>query len=158
MDILAKDWGLAQKQQCLERGLGPTQEGKLPPEFLLMAIGLKRDHIFQGIIYGQPRHPLFMRAIAHAFSKEIFAKIANLEYMIFCKALWRFLKEDMKEEPRVGWNISPDVWPSLPPPGTTQLQAQEQAGHGQRRSLLRHRDWHHCGVHQMLELAEGLQR
>ena len=72
MDILATDWGLAQKQQCLERGLGPTQVGKLP-EFLLMAIGIKKDHIFQGIIYGQPRHPLFMRAIAHAFSKEIFA-------------------------------------------------------------------------------------
>ena len=111
MEILATDWGLAQKQQCLERGLGPTQEGKLPPEFLLMAIGIKKDHIFQGIIYGQPRHPLFMRAIAHAFSKEIFAKIANLEYMIFCKALWRFLKDDLKAEPRVGWNISPTYGP-----------------------------------------------
>ena len=111
MDILATDWGLAQKQQCLERGLGPTQVGKLPPEFLLMAIGIKKDHIFQGIIYGQPRHPLFMRAIAHAFSKEIFAKIANLEYMIFCKALWRFLKDDLKAEPRVGWNISPTYGP-----------------------------------------------
>ena len=50
-----------------------------------MAIGIKKDHIFQGIIYGQPKHPLFMRAIAHAFSKDIFARIANLEYMIFCK-------------------------------------------------------------------------
>ena len=59
---------LAQKQQCQERGLGPTQEGKLPTEFLLMAIGIKKDHIFQGIIYGQPQHPLFTRAIAHAFS------------------------------------------------------------------------------------------
>ncbi|CAE7610774.1 unnamed protein product, partial [Symbiodinium sp. KB8] len=81
--------------------------GKLPPEFLPMAIGVKRDHIFQGIIYGQPRHPLFMRAIAHAFSKEIMDKIANLDYMIFCKALWRFLRDDMKQEPAVGWNISP---------------------------------------------------
>ena len=76
-----------------------------------MAIGIKKDHIFQGIIYGQPRHPLFMRAIAHAFSKDIFAKIANLEYMIFCKALWKFLKDDMREEPRVGWNISPTYGP-----------------------------------------------
>ena len=49
-----------------------------------------------------------MRAIAHAFSKDIFSKIANLEYMIFCKALWRFLREDMKEEP---WNISPTYGP-----------------------------------------------
>ena len=111
MEILTTDWGLAQKQQCLERGLGPTQEGKLPPEFLLMAIGIKKDHIFQGIIYGQPRHPLFMRAIAHAFSKDIFARVANLEYMIFCKALWKFLKDDMQEEPHVGWNISPTYGP-----------------------------------------------
>ena len=57
MEILAADWGLAQKQQSLERGLGPTQEGKLPSEFLLMAIGIKKDHIFQGIIYGQPSTP-----------------------------------------------------------------------------------------------------
>ena len=111
MEIMARDWGLAQQELCQERGLGPTQEGKLPSEFLLMAIGIKRDHIFQGIIYGQPRHPLFMRAIAHAFSKDIFSKIANLEYMIFCKALWRFLRDDMKEEPKVGWNISPTYGP-----------------------------------------------
>ena len=111
MEILAADWGLAQKQQSLERGLGPTQEGKLPSEFLLMAIGIKKDHIFQGIIYGQPKHPLFMRAIAHAFSKDIFARIANIEYMIFCKALWKFLKDDMQEEPSVGWNISPTYGP-----------------------------------------------
>ncbi|CAE7450992.1 unnamed protein product [Symbiodinium microadriaticum] len=111
LEIMARDWGLAQKEQCQERGLGPTQEGKLPSEFLLMAIGIKKDHIFQGIIYGQPKHPLFMRAIAHAFSKDIFAKIANLEYMIFCKALWKFLKDDMREEPRVGWNISPTYGP-----------------------------------------------
>ena len=68
---MARDWGSAQQQLSQERGLGPTQAGKLPPEFLLMAIGIKKDHIFQGIIYGQPKHPLFMRAIAHAFSKEI---------------------------------------------------------------------------------------
>ena len=52
-----------------------------------------------------------MRAIAHAFSKEIFTKIANLEYMIFCKALWKFLRDDMKQEPAVGWNISPTYGP-----------------------------------------------
>ena len=109
--IMARDWGSAQQQLSQEQGLGPTQAGKLSPEFLLMAIGIKRDHIFQGIIYGQPRHPLFMRAIAHASSKEIFTKVANLEYMIFCKALWRFLRDDMKQEPTVGWNISPTYGP-----------------------------------------------
>ncbi|OLQ12816.1 hypothetical protein AK812_SmicGene3231 [Symbiodinium microadriaticum] len=111
LETMARDWGLAQTDLCQERGLGPTREGKLPPEFLLMAIGVKRDHIFQGTIYGQPKHPLFMRAIAHAFAKEIFSKIANLEYMIFCKALWRFLRDDMKEDPQVGWNISPTYGP-----------------------------------------------
>ena len=73
--IMARDWGSAQQKLCLERGLGPTQEGKLPPEFLLIAIGIKRDHIFQGIIYGQPKHPLFMRAIAHAFPKISFPRL-----------------------------------------------------------------------------------
>ncbi|CAE7023619.1 AAE3 [Symbiodinium sp. KB8] len=31
--------------------------------------------------------------------------------MIFCKALWKFLRDDMKEEPKVGWNISPTYGP-----------------------------------------------
>ncbi|CAE7270546.1 unnamed protein product [Symbiodinium sp. KB8] len=90
--LMARDWGSAQQQLSQERGI-------------------KKDHIFQGIIHGQPKHPLFMRAIAHAFSKEIFTKVANLEYMIFCKALWRFLRDDMKQEPAVGWNISPTYGP-----------------------------------------------
>ncbi|OLP96509.1 Myosin-12 [Symbiodinium microadriaticum] len=70
-----------------------------------------RRIIFQGVIYGQPRHPLFMRAIAHAFSKEVMSKVANLEYMIFCKTLWCVLKDDMGQEPAVGWNISPIYGP-----------------------------------------------
>ena len=96
LQILAQDWGSAQQQLSEQRGLGPTQKGKLPSEFLLMAIGIKKDHILRGIIYGQPRYPLFMRAIAHAFSKEVMSKVANLDYMIFCKALWKSLKDDMK--------------------------------------------------------------
>ncbi|OLQ07317.1 hypothetical protein AK812_SmicGene9322 [Symbiodinium microadriaticum] len=39
------------------------------------------------------------------------AWIANLEYMIFCKALWKFLRDDVREEPQVGWNISPTYGP-----------------------------------------------
>ncbi|CAE7897754.1 unnamed protein product [Symbiodinium sp. KB8] len=31
--------------------------------------------------------------------------------MIFCKALWKFLQDDMQEEPSVGWNISPTYGP-----------------------------------------------
>ena len=52
-----------------------------------------------------------MRAIAHAFSKEVMSKVANLEYMIFCKTLWCVLKDDMGQEPAVGWNISPIYGP-----------------------------------------------
>ena len=114
MRILAHDWGSAQQQLSEQRGLGPTQIGKLPSEFLLMAIGIKRDHIFQGVIYGQPRHPVFMRAIAaiaHAFSKDVMSRVANLEYMIFCKTLRKLLKDDMQQEPAAGWNISPTYGP-----------------------------------------------
>ena len=158
MQILARDWGSAQQKLCEERGLGPTQEGKLPPEFLLMAIGIKKDHIFQGIIYGQPKHPLFMRAIVHAFSKEIFTKIANLEYMIFCKALWRFLRDDVKQDPAVGWNISPYIRPGLPPARRVQLGTPDQGGLGQRWPLLCHPAENHRGLHALLGLAKGLQR
>ena len=52
-----------------------------------------------------------MRAVAHAFSKEVMSKVANLEYMIFCKALWKFLQDDMKQGPAVGRNISPTYGP-----------------------------------------------
>ena len=31
--------------------------------------------------------------------------------MIFCKSLWKFLRDDMKQEPTVGWNISPTYGP-----------------------------------------------
>ena len=37
--------------------------------------------------------------------------VVVLEYMIFCKALWKFLRDDMKKEPKVGWNISPTYGP-----------------------------------------------
>ena len=56
-----------------------------------MATGVKNGHIFQGIIYGQPTHPLMLGAINQAFSKAILSKVAILEYMIFCKELWRLL-------------------------------------------------------------------
>ena len=65
----------------------------------VMAIGVKADHIFQGIIYGKPRHPLLRQAIQHAFGRQDFTAKVNLDYMIFCK--------DMGQNPRVGWNISP---------------------------------------------------
>ena len=75
--------------------------GHLPQEFMVMAIGVKADHIFQGIIYGKPRHPLLRQAIQHAFGRQVFAAKANLDYMIYCKF----------QNPRVGWNISPTYGP-----------------------------------------------
>ena len=69
---------------------------------MVMAIGVKADHIFQGIIYGKPRHPLLRQAIQHAFGRQVFAAKANLDYMIYCKF----------QNPRVGWNISPTYGPS----------------------------------------------
>ena len=83
-----------------------TTQTALPKEYMIMAIGVKGDHIFQGIIYGQPRHPLMLAAINHAFSKSILSRVANLEYMIFCKELWRLLGQDLGRHPQPGWNQS----------------------------------------------------
>ena len=71
-----------------------------------MAIGVKADHIFQGIIYGKPHHPLLRQAIQHAFGRQVFAAKANLEYMIFCKSWWEVLRKDMGQVPTVGWNVT----------------------------------------------------
>ena len=73
---------------------------------MVMAIGVKQDHIFQGIIYAKPSHPLLRQAIQHAFSRQVFAAKANMEYMIFCKHVWDLLKRDMNQDPVVGWNVS----------------------------------------------------
>ena len=77
LDCMAKEWDLTQVRRSTE--LGHCQKGvtgALPREYKILAIGAKNDHIFQGIIYGQPRHPLMLRAINHAF---ILSKVANLE-------------------------------------------------------------------------------
>ena len=102
---LAADWGTAQNL-ALGTEHSSVPEGTLPSEYLVMAIGVKEDHIFQGIIYGKPGHPLLRQAIQHAFGRKVFALQANLEYMIFCKFLWNALKQDMGVTPTVGWNIS----------------------------------------------------
>ena len=75
--FMAKEWDLTQVRRSTE--LGHCQKGvtgALPREYKILAIGAKNDHIFQGIIYGQPRHPLMLREINHAF---ILSKVANLE-------------------------------------------------------------------------------
>ena len=77
LDCMAKEWDLTQVRRSTE--LGHCQKGvtgALPREYKILAIGAKNDHTFQGIIYGQPRHPLMLREINHAF---ILSKVANLE-------------------------------------------------------------------------------
>ena len=106
LKLLAADWGTAQMSAAQGAGYNPVPAGQLPDEFMVMAIGVKQDHIFQGIIYGKPSHPLLRQAIQHAFCRQVFATKADMEYMIFCKFLWDILKRDMGTEPAVGWNIS----------------------------------------------------
>eukprot|EP00439_Symbiodinium_sp_Y106_P081540 s1591_g20.t1 len=57
LELLAADWGTAQASAA--QGVGYNlPAGQLPDEFMVMAIGVKEDHIFQGIIYGKASHPL----------------------------------------------------------------------------------------------------
>ena len=111
LKYMAADWSTAHSSAAHRAGYNPVPVGQLPEEFMVMAIGVKADHIFQGIIYGKPQHPLLRQAIQHAFGRQVFAVKANLEYMIFCKFLWEVLKKDVGQLPCVGWNISPTYGP-----------------------------------------------
>ncbi|CAE7231394.1 unnamed protein product, partial [Symbiodinium sp. CCMP2456] len=104
LGLIAAEWGTAQVSAAHALGYNPTVAGTLPSEFMVMAIGLKQNHIFQGIIYGKPGHPLMKMAIQHAFGGRVRTAVANLEYMIFCKYLWATLAH-------VGWNLSTTYGP-----------------------------------------------
>ena len=105
------DWGASQVQKATALGFNPSSPGRPPEERLVMAIGVKQDHIFQGIIYGRPRHPLIRMAIQHAFGGQVRMRVASIEYMIFCKFLDSALHRDMQSPPKVGWNLSPTYGP-----------------------------------------------
>ena len=64
-DLEALSGGLGHSPNvCCPRGrIQSCPAGQLPDEFMVMAIGVKQDHIFQGIIYGKPSHPLLRQAI-----------------------------------------------------------------------------------------------
>ena len=111
LEHLAADWSTAHSSAAQRAGYNPAPAGQLPGEFMVMAIGVKPDHIFQGIIYHKPNHPLLRQAIQHAFGRQVFAAKANLEHMILCKYLWEVLKKDMGRTPAVGWNVSPTCGP-----------------------------------------------
>ncbi|CAE7350791.1 unnamed protein product [Symbiodinium sp. CCMP2456] len=97
---MAADWQEEQQNACRRLGLPASPPFQPPAEYLLMGIGQRGDHIFQGIIYGQPKHPLLLAAIKHAFSRRILACIANREYMVFCKELWKLLQQDLGRDPQ----------------------------------------------------------
>ena len=42
-----------------------------PPDYFMTAIGTRKDHIFQGILLGRPRHPLMLAALQHCFGPTL---------------------------------------------------------------------------------------
>lgn len=62
--------------------------------FILTAIGVAQDHIFQGILACSPRHPLMLAAWEHM--KSVRQSHLNRNYMLFCKELYRLLKVDLE--------------------------------------------------------------
>ncbi|CAE7334840.1 unnamed protein product, partial [Symbiodinium sp. CCMP2456] len=58
---MAADWQAGQQDECRKFGLPASPPVQPPSEYLLMGVGQRGDHIFQGIIYGQPKHPLLLQ-------------------------------------------------------------------------------------------------
>lgn len=71
---------------------------------LVLAIGQKKNHIFQGCILDcSPKHPLLTEAIRHCCKTEQHQLRGN--YMLFCMHLWRLMKQDLGgSDPQHGWN------------------------------------------------------
>eukprot|EP00439_Symbiodinium_sp_Y106_P032513 s4925_g3.t3 len=42
-----------------------------PPDYFMTAIGTRKDHIFQHILLGRPRHPLMLAALHHCFGPTL---------------------------------------------------------------------------------------
>ena len=75
-----------------------------------MANRVNGDHIFQGIIYGKPSHPLLRQAIQHAFSRQVFAPRANMDSVIFCK----YLEAGHGHGTNCGLERPQNLWARLP--------------------------------------------
>ena len=103
---LAEEWGTAQSYAHSALGHCPSPPGQLPKDYMVMAIGNRGDHIFQGIIYCRPRHPLLLEAIVQFYSPPILEGAAASDYLLFCKHLYRVLRENLRHPPQHGWNIS----------------------------------------------------
>ena len=102
---LAEEWGTAQAYAHSALGHCPSPPGQLPKDYMVMAIGNRGDHIFQGIIYCRPRHPLLLEAIIQFYSPTILEGAAS-DYLIFCKFLYGAVRENLGHPPQHGWNIS----------------------------------------------------
>ena len=110
---LAEEWGPAQSNALQAQGLCPTPPGQLPHDYLMMAIGNRWGHVFQGIIWCRPRHPLLLEALIQFYSEPIFKGRAQTDYLIFCKFLFRALRESLGYTPQHGTGIgaSKATWP-----------------------------------------------
>ena len=67
-----------------------------PPDYFMTAIGTRKDHIFQGILLGRPRHPLMLAALLHCFGPTLVDQqdLSGFRYMAFCEELFRVIKAD----------------------------------------------------------------
>ena len=67
-----------------------------PPDYFMTAIGEGKDHIFQGILLGRPRHPLMLAALHHCFGPTLVDQqdLSGFRYMAFCEELFRVIKAD----------------------------------------------------------------
>ena len=124
---------------------------------MVIAIGIKADHIFPGHRLRQtPSSPASAGHTEHAFGRQAFAAKANLEYKIFCKFLWEVLKKDMGQVPTVGWKVSPTYGPIYlfqERYDKKRMKTYDNDGHP-----LCDGQWHSGCLHNMLEMAEGIPR
>eukprot|EP00439_Symbiodinium_sp_Y106_P034676 s5887_g4.t1 len=67
-----------------------------PPDYFMTAFGTRKDHIFQGILLGRPRHPLMLAALLHCFGPTLVDQqdLSGFRYMAFCEELFRVIKAD----------------------------------------------------------------
>ena len=75
----------------------------------MTAIGTRKDHIFQGILLGRPRHPLMLAALLHCFGPTFVDQqdLSGFRYVAFCEELFRVIKADRYQEAgsplKAGW-------------------------------------------------------
>ena len=95
--------------QSIAQAFGVQSIAQTP--HLILAIGQKKDHIFQGCILDcSPMHPLMTAAIRHCCNTRQ-TQLSKC-YMLFCRHLWNLIKNDLNgNEPQHGWNWTPTYGP-----------------------------------------------